>query len=64
MRKWYPLAAAVVIADQLVKRMSMGLTADVTLIPGVLKFTYAENTGMAFSLFSGQADLQGAVPDS
>lgn len=61
MRKWYPLAAAVVIADQLVKLLSMGLTGDVTLIPGVLKFTYAENTGMAFSLFSGQAWLLGIV---
>lgn len=61
MRKWYPLAAAVVIADQLVKCMSMGLTGDVTLIPGVLRFTYAENTGMAFSLFSGQAWLLGIV---
>ena len=61
MKKWYPLAAAVGIADQLVKQLSIGLTGDVTLIPGVLKFTYAENTGMAFSLFSGQAWLLGIV---
>ena len=61
MKKWSWLAAAVVIADQLVKWVSSSLRTEVMLIPGVLRFTYAQNTGMAFSLFSGQAWLLGVV---
>lgn len=61
MRKWYWLAALVVIADQLVKQLSIRLMQPVVLIPGVLRFTYAENTGMAFSLLSGHTWLLGVV---
>ena len=61
MKKWYWLAAAVVIADQLVKGLSIALEGDVTLIPGVLRFTYEENTGMAFSLLSGHTWLLGLI---
>lgn len=61
MRKYYWIAAVTVIADQLVKRVCMSLSGSVTLIPGVLALTYAENTGMAFSLFSGRAWLLGIV---
>ena len=59
MKKWYWLAAAVVAADQLVKWLSSALGRDVILIPGVLNFTYAENTGMAFSMLSGHSWLLG-----
>ena len=59
MKKWYWLAAAVVAADQLVKWLSAALARDVLLIPGVLNFTYAENTGMAFSMLSGHSWLLG-----
>ncbi|MBQ8554477.1 MAG: signal peptidase II [Clostridia bacterium] len=61
MRKWYWLAAVVVAADQVVKRLCVGLTGSVTLIPGVLRLTYAENTGMAFSLLSGMPWLLGIL---
>ena len=61
MRKYYWIAALVVIIDQLVKWACMSLTGSVTLIPRVLALTYAENTGMAFSLFSGRAWLLGVV---
>ena len=61
MKKWAWLAAAVVIADQAVKLVSLQLHRTVTLIPGVLAFTYAENTGMAFSLLSGQPWLLGVL---
>ena len=61
MRKFYWIAAAVVIVDQLVKRACMALDGSVTLIPHVLALSYAENTGMAFSLFSGRAWLLGVV---
>lgn len=61
MRKYYWIAAAVVIVDQVVKWTCLGLTGSVTLIPQVLALTYAENTGMAFSWFSGQAWLLGVV---
>ena len=61
MRKWYWIAALTVLADQLVKWLSSALRGEVTLLPGVLNFTYAENTGMAFSMFSGQAWLLGLV---
>lgn len=61
MKKWYWLAALVMIADQLVKWLSASLPEPVVLIPGVLRFTYAENTGMAFSLLSGHTWLLGVV---
>ena len=61
MRKFYWIAAAVVIVDQLVKWACLSLTGSVTLIPHVLALTYAENTGMAFSLFSGRAWALGVV---
>ena len=59
MKKWYWLAAVVIAADQLVKWLSSALGRDVILIPGVLNFTYAENTGMAFSMLSGHSWLLG-----
>ena len=61
MRKYYWIAALTVIIDQLVKWACMSLTGSVTLIPRVLALTYAENTGMAFSLFSGRAWALGVV---
>ncbi len=61
MRKYYWIAALTVIIDHLTKWLSMGLTDSVTLIPGMLALTYAENTGMAFSLFSGRSWALGVV---
>ena len=61
MRKYYWIAAVVVIVDQAVKWACTRLTGSVTLIPGVLALTYTENTGMAFSLFSGRAWALGVV---
>lgn len=61
MRKWYWIAPLVIAADQLVKWLSIRLTGDVTLIPGVMNFTYVENTGMAFSMLSGHTWLLGIV---
>lgn len=53
MKKTWWIAAAVLIADQASKLAAARLTGPVTLIPGVIGLRYAENTGMAFSLFSG-----------
>ena len=61
MRKFYWIAVLTVIVDQIVKWGCLSLTGSVTLIPKVLALTYAENTGMAFSLFSGRAWLLGVV---
>ena len=61
MRKYYWIAALTVIADQLTKWACTRLPGRVTLIPGVLALTYAENTGMAFSLLSGYTWLLGVV---
>lgn len=61
MRKYGWIAILTVIVDQLVKWLCTGLISPVVLIPGVLTLTYAENTGMAFSLFSGRAWLLGCV---
>ena len=61
MRKYYWIAALTVIVDQLIKWACTRLTGSVTLIPGVLALTYAENTGMAFSMLSGHSWLLGVV---
>ena len=61
MRKYYWIAALTVIIDQLTKWLCTRLTGSVTLIPHVLALTYTENTGMAFSMFSGRAWVLGVV---
>ena len=61
MRKLWWIAAVTVIVDQAVKALCMWLTESVTVIPGVLALTYTQNTGMAFSLFSGRAWVLGVV---
>lgn len=52
MRRYAWIAAAVVIADQVVKAIARRLTGPVTLIPHIIGLRYSENTGMAFSLLS------------
>ena len=52
MRRYAWIAAAVLIADQLVKALARRLTGPAVLIPGVIGLRYSENTGMAFSLLS------------
>lgn len=49
---------AVIAADLISKHMiaASGIT-DIVLIPGFFHITYAENTGMAWSLLSGQTGL-------
>lgn len=56
----YGLVALMVLGlDLLTKQLARGLTSPVTLIPGFVGLRYAENTGMAFSLLSGQTWLLG-----
>ena len=55
------IALLVLAADQAVKYLACRLQATFTLIPGMLAFTYAENTGMAFSLLSGRSWLLGLL---
>lgn len=61
MRKCSWIAVVTVLADQLVKWACGRLTHPVTLLPGVMRLNYAENTGMAFSLFSGRTWMLGLV---
>ncbi len=60
-RKYGWIALTVLLADQAVKQLARTLNGSLVMIPGVLAFTYAENTGMAFSLLSGQSWLLGVV---
>ena len=61
----YMIAAAVLVAlDQLVKwlvRCGIPLNAQVDVIPGVFGLTYVQNTGAAFSSFSGGTAVLAAV---
>lgn len=51
-----------VAADQLSKYAALRLrSGDIVLIKGVLRLMYAENTGAAWSLFSGKSPLLIAV---
>lgn len=61
MRRFFWIAALTVIVDQLTKWACTRLPDSVILMPGVLALTYAENTGMAFSLLSGHSWLLGIV---
>ena len=60
-RRYGWIALLTLAADQAVKYLACRLQATFTLIPGVLAFTYAENTGMAFSLLSGRSWLLGLL---
>ena len=60
-RRYGWIALLTLAADQAVKYLACRLQASFTLIPGVLAFTYAENTGMAFSLLSGRSWLLGLL---
>lgn len=51
----------VLALDLLTKQLAQRLAAPVVLIPGVVRLRYAENTGMAFSMLSGQTWLLGLV---
>lgn len=61
MRKFWWIAPVVLLVDQLTKHAARGLTQPVVLIPRLVCLRYAENTGMAFSLFSGQSWLLGIL---
>ena len=50
---WFLVIFAVVVCDQVSKLFVVELldrTASLDIIPGVLRFTYTENTGMAFGM--------------
>ena len=56
------IAALALVLDQLTKLWARGLgDARLVLIPGVVGLHYAENTGMAFSLLSGQPWMLGVL---
>ena len=63
MRKKLPLfltAAALVVVDQITKvltRAFIPLGETLTLVPHVVGLTYVQNTGAAFSSFSGGTKL-------
>lgn len=67
MRKKIPLfltAALLVAVDQITKALTRALIPlgrQITLIPGVVGLTYVQNTGAAFSSFSGGAALLSIV---
>ena len=56
MKKGYVWIAIFIIADQLTKHLAKALYtgSEVTWIPQLLAFSYAENTGMSFGLLEGQ----------
>ena len=63
-RRWtaWLIPALAVAADRVAKELAVGLPAQgVTLIPGVLGLRWAENRGIAFSLFSGRPVLLGVL---
>lgn len=57
------IAAAVLIVDLVTKRMAAVAFVDgrVTVIPGILSFTYTENPGAAFSLFQNAGPVLGVA---
>lgn len=61
LRRYGWIACAVLAVDQLSKLAVRQLQDAVVLLPGVLGLRYAENTGMAFSLFSGMPWVLGLI---
>jgi signal peptidase II len=61
---YFIVAALLVVADQVVKylvRASLAVGQSVPFIPHVIQLTYVQNTGAAFSSFSGATFLLGLV---
>lgn len=55
--KYLALVVAIVAADQVTKYLvvaNIGLYEKVSVLPGIVGLTYAQNTGAAFSAFEGQ----------
>lgn len=48
------IALVVVILDRVFKTWALKIRANQIILPGILNARYMENTGMAFSAFSGQ----------
>ncbi len=63
MKKGYLwIAAAVFVIDRIAKMLCGGIPPEgIAVLPGIVGLRYAENTGMAFSLFSGQPWLLGLL---
>ena len=56
------IAVAVLAADRVSKILAGGIPPEgISLIPGVVRLRYAENTGVAFSLLSGVPRLTGIL---
>lgn len=60
MRKMLWIPFLVLAADQLTKAWARTLTAPITVLPGILQLRLCGNTGMAFSLLSGNPMLLSA----
>lgn len=61
---YYLLAAALVVIDQLTKawvRGNIPLGGSLPFLPGVLELTHVQNTGAAFSSFSGMTGALAVV---
>ena len=61
---YYTLAALLVALDQVTKhfaRVTLAAEGSRVLLPGVVGLTYVENTGMAFSSFSGATGVLAVV---
>ena len=54
MKKYWWIAALVVAVDQLSKFLMQSVSEPIVLLPGIFQLRYAQNTGMAFSMLSGQ----------
>ena len=56
------IAAGVFAADRVTKILTGGIPPEgIPLIPGIVRLRYAENTGAAFSMFSGYPWLLGVL---
>lgn len=57
---YFIIIALVVLFDQLTKyqiQVNMGLNTSIPLIDGIFHFTYIQNHGAAFSLFTGKTEF-------
>ena len=64
MKKIWALGLVLLALDRFAKawaQMSLRASGDIVLLPGVLSLSYAQNTGAAFSAFSGNGLLLGIV---
>lgn len=61
MKKWLPWTLIVLLLDRVTKLLAQRFPGPLPLLPGVMQWNMAQNTGMVFGLLSKATGLLGTI---